>query len=726
MQLLRTFSHRVPRLAALLAAGGLGAGLLTACQPPAATFTVTTNVDAVDANIGDGVCATAAGECSLRAAVQEGNTNPDVGPIAVQLSLEVHTLTIAGAGENDAASGDLDLTRPFRFVGTGLPKVSAAGDRVFDARPGGHLEVVGLDVAGKAPSPENGGAIRAGQANVTVTNSRLSGAANAGGAIFSSEGQVVVTGSAIVKSSAAFGAAVHARQFSLVRSSVSTSAASTGFVLFGGSPDLPSVIESSTITGNSATSGPTVSVTGDLTMRDSTVVGNNSVYDFVVQGDDFVIGNSILAAATPGENCHPFSVVTSLGGNVETGTDCDFTAPTDVQSAPSTGLGAADTTGLTVSFPPVAPPALDSGIGCLALDQILAARPLDGNANGTIECDRGAREVAAQPLSMTVDTLTDGVDAAPGDGLCATAGGGCTLRAAVMESNVRLTTDQIVLPVSQLASLSIPGAGEDAAATGDLDILDDVTITGDEDVALAVIDGNDLDRVFDVHSGTVTLSNLTLGDGTATTGGGLRTAAGTDVTLVRSMAFVNAATGGGGGIWAGGTLTLDRSILYANNGGPSGGGLHVDTGGAATIVNSTVTVNTATAGSAITAAAGSTVTITDSTLAANTGVGIQRDGTVSVGGSIVSGHAAGNCSSAVTSAGGNLDSGTTCGFTGPGDAQGTDPQLGGLAGNGGPTLTIKPLVTSPAIGTGSCTTATDQRGTPRPQGGACDKGSFEQ
>lgn len=725
MQLLRTLSQRAPRFAALLAAGGLGAGLLTACQPPAATFTVTTNVDAVDANIGDGVCATAAGVCSLRAAVQEGNANPNVGPIEVLLSLEVHTLTIAGASENAAATGDLDLTRPFRFVGTGLPKVSATGDRVFDARPGGHLEVVGVDVTGKPPTPENGGAIRADQANVTVTNSRLSGTANAGGAIFSSAGQVVVTGSAIVKSSATFGAAIHARQFSLVRSSVSTSAASNGFILFGGSPDLANVIESSTITGNTATSGPTVSITGDLTVRDSTVVANDSGYDFVVQGD-FAIGNSILAAATPGENCHPFSVVTSLGGNVETGTDCDLTAPTDVQSAPSTGLGVADTTGLTVSFPPVAPPALDGGIGCLALDQTLVARPLDGNASGTIECDRGAREVAAQPLSMTVDTLTDGVDVAPGDGVCATAGGGCTVRAAVMESNVRLTTDQIVLPVSQLASLSIPGAGEDAAATGDLDILDDVTITGNEDVALAVIDGNDLDRVLDVHSGTVTLSNIVLGDGTATNGGGLRTAAGTDVTLVRSMVFVNAATGGGGGIWAGGTLTLDRSILYANNGGPTGGGLLVDAGGVATIVNSTATANTATAGSAVTTAAGTTVTITDSTLAANTGVGIQRGGTVTVRGSIVSGHAAGNCSSALTSLGNNLDSGTTCGFTGTGDAQGTDPQLGALAGNGGPTLTIKPLVTSPAIGTSSCTTATDQRGTPRPQGGACDKGSFEQ
>ena len=106
----RTSTRRSARAASLLAAAGLGAGLLTACQPPAATFVVNTGVDAVDANIGDGVCATSTGDCSVRAAVQEGNANPNAGPIEVQLSLEVHALTIPGGNEHDAAVGDLDLT----------------------------------------------------------------------------------------------------------------------------------------------------------------------------------------------------------------------------------------------------------------------------------------------------------------------------------------------------------------------------------------------------------------------------------------------------------------------------------------------------------------------------------------------------------------------------------------------------------------------------------------
>ena len=45
---------------------------LTACAPEV-TFTVTSSADAVDASPGDGTCATATGDCSLRAAVQEAN-----------------------------------------------------------------------------------------------------------------------------------------------------------------------------------------------------------------------------------------------------------------------------------------------------------------------------------------------------------------------------------------------------------------------------------------------------------------------------------------------------------------------------------------------------------------------------------------------------------------------------------------------------------------------------
>jgi hypothetical protein len=75
----------------------------------------------------------------------------------------------------------------------------------------------------------------------------------------------------------------------------------------------------------------------------------------------------------------------------------------------------------------------------------------------------------------------------------------------------------------------------------------------------------------------------------------------------------------------------------------------------------------------------------------------------------------------------DLDDGSSCRFNQVGDLQNTNPQLGPLADNGGPTQTMSPLIGSPAIdaGTDSGCPATDQRGVARPQGASCDIGAVE-
>ncbi len=54
----------------------------------------------------------------------------------------------------------------------------------------------------------------------------------------------------------------------------------------------------------------------------------------------------------------------------------------------------------------------------------------------------------------------------------------------------------------------------------------------------------------------------------------------------------------------------------------------------------------------------------------------------------------------------------------------TNPQLAGLASNGGPTLTMKPQPGSPLINKASCYRTTDQRGFARPAS-KCDIGAVE-
>src|SRR5438128_549402 len=81
--------------------------LLVAVPARAALFIVNSTTDAVDVQPGNGSCATSTGKCTLRAAIQEANALPGADTIIVPAG--TYALTIAGSGENSAATGDLDI-----------------------------------------------------------------------------------------------------------------------------------------------------------------------------------------------------------------------------------------------------------------------------------------------------------------------------------------------------------------------------------------------------------------------------------------------------------------------------------------------------------------------------------------------------------------------------------------------------------------------------------------
>src|SRR5438445_10327441 len=76
------------------------------------TFTVNSTTDAVDANPGDGTCATAGSVCTLRAAIQEANAH--AGDDTIDVPAGTYVLAIPPGGETtaalDASVGDLDIT----------------------------------------------------------------------------------------------------------------------------------------------------------------------------------------------------------------------------------------------------------------------------------------------------------------------------------------------------------------------------------------------------------------------------------------------------------------------------------------------------------------------------------------------------------------------------------------------------------------------------------------
>jgi CSLREA domain-containing protein len=124
----------------------------------------------------------------------------------------------------------------------------------------------------------------------------------------------------------------------------------------------------------------------------------------------------------------------------------------------------------------------------------------------------------AQAATFTVNTTDDTVDVYPGDGVAADADGYCSLRAAIMEANALAGRDTIVLPEG-IFTLTIEGTQEDKCLSGDLDIKSNMVIQG-AGWDLTVIDGNQIDRVFQIQGNMdVAISDLTIRNGKTPDGG---------------------------------------------------------------------------------------------------------------------------------------------------------------------------------------------------------------
>lgn len=121
---------------------------LSSCELPT-VFVVDRTTDAVDVDTGDGVCATAEGDCSLRAAVQEANETD--GPVVVELAPgTTYELSItSGAPEDLGASGDLDSTGALTIEGNGatLTIFSLYFDDRFVDQLAGTLTIRDLTIA---------------------------------------------------------------------------------------------------------------------------------------------------------------------------------------------------------------------------------------------------------------------------------------------------------------------------------------------------------------------------------------------------------------------------------------------------------------------------------------------------------------------------------------------------------------------------------------------------
>ncbi|HET6579036.1 MAG TPA: right-handed parallel beta-helix repeat-containing protein [Gemmatimonadales bacterium] len=269
------------------------------------------------------------------------------------------------------------------------------------------------------------------------------------------------------------------------------------------------------------------------------------------------------------------------------------------------------------------------------------------------------------------------------------------------------------------------------------------------------------------------------------TGGGIFTAQGR-ATLTEVRITGNSTAGLGGGIQSVGATVVLTNSTVARNSAAEGGGIANRDGSSLTVAGTTIAGNSATAGrgggifNRVQERLAASVTLTNSTVSGNSareGGGIYNSGfldfaSVSITNSTIARNSAGEEGGGIRQ---EFDEGMltlkntlvaqNTAPTGPdvseasqgsrlsasfsliGDGRGSgitntggnqvgrispngspiDPRIGSLADNGGPTRTHALNVDSPArdaASTPDCPT-TDQRGVLRPQGAACDIGSFE-
>ena len=344
--------------------------------------------------------------------------------------------------------------------------------------------------------------------------------------------------------------------------------------------------------------------------------------------------------------------------------------------------------------------------------------------------------------------------------LCAAIAGVESVSAAI----IPVTNTNDSGPGSLRDALAIANDGDKIDATGvsgtilltsgGLWIIHSVTINGPGPENLA-INGNRSFSVFS-HSGSdATISGFTITNGLSDDGGGILNFPGGMLTV--SNCTISGNFGSGITNFAVdvccATLAVSNCTISGNSAN-SGGGISNSTlmGGAiVTVSNSTISGNSAGSGGGISNGAANSpslaqVTISNSTLSGNSATGngggvynsVSDFGSaeLDLGSTILNAGSSGenifNDGGTVTSLGYNLASDDGGGFlNGPGDQINTDPMLGPLQDNGGPTFTHALLPGSPAINTGDPSFTPppdfDQRGPgfPRVVNARLDIGSFE-
>ena len=273
--------------------------------PPAvATYTVNTTNDTADATPGNGVCADSAGQCSIRAAIEEANadgvtTNINVPAGCYTLTMGPLTLSdsggvqLIGAGSATTTitgtSGDLlmDVVHTPDTSGSfvQLTNITLHGNAAedIDIEDGNDTVILSGSTVTAGTAAEGGGVFNDGQLWATSTaftsNTATDGAGDeGGGAIFNDDGSVRLNGDSFTSNTES-----------------GTSTNDGGGALYN--VDGPVAIDNSSFTSNSVTNSTDDALGGALLADDSTELTGDSFTGNTATGtgtDDKGLGGAVF------------------------------------------------------------------------------------------------------------------------------------------------------------------------------------------------------------------------------------------------------------------------------------------------------------------------------------------------------------------------------------------------------------------------------------------------
>lgn len=406
------FSRKTIALAVLSAASG---------PSLAAIFDVNSPVDAVDTQL-NGVCVTANNTCSLRAAIQEANAQPN-SPHTIRLQQGTYVLSLQ-APDDTGASGDLDINSnvtisPVDGLGLGANNViiqlqagaSGGSDyRIFHVGANGspyNVTIKGVSIKGGISSLGAGIYLQAGTLDLIDSeidgNTANLGTSAMGGGIYS-------LGTLRIKNS------------TISNNKVENNLSGTGGGIYIGQSATSTQITNSTIANNSASgtqgagiynASPSVIIASSTIANNIANGGNANGVGIANIGTSLRIKNTILAQSRNSSSQTVSDCVGTIGsdGNNFVGTAsgvCTIAQATGDQIGTSTtltpNLGTLTNNGGTTQtiIPLAGSPVIDKGAstGCFAADgftllttdQRGQARSVVGGVTQTAVCDIGATE----------------------------------------------------------------------------------------------------------------------------------------------------------------------------------------------------------------------------------------------------------------------------------------------------------------------------------------------